>query len=387
MKMIWKFNIAFRTNFYELQTLKKLDTLFFPHDGKPNHFKALDGLRGLAILIVILSHTSGAKLFIHPLLNFKNFGKIGVYLFFVLSAYLLDRQITFAFIHGKISLKYWQNYFLRRSLRIFPLFIFALILNYLFTLIGIYSPINELMDIFKHVFLIKGESVFWSIPVEFKYYFFSPIILYCCHKFLHWDKRKVFVFLLGILIIAMLIQAFIPLSSPSTIRYLPVFLVGTFISIFEILFKKKIRKGSLLIDVSGLLAFLVIIITIPYLFHKIFDFEIDILSAYYYVHYSALWGIILLASKYGGGVVRKFLEFKLLRFIGVISFSLYLFHMLFIDLSIEINFPQSLRLYFVIISTFLFSCITYLFIERPMTQIRLYSKRINNKRFCINPKD
>ncbi|MCY1298635.1 hypothetical protein D9M70_481290 [compost metagenome] len=43
---------------------------------------ALDGLRGLAALIVVLSHTSNLSMFFFPLLDFRGIGKSGVYLFF-----------------------------------------------------------------------------------------------------------------------------------------------------------------------------------------------------------------------------------------------------------------------------------------------------------------
>ena len=371
-----------------MYTGKHLNTLFFPHDEKPDHFKALDGLRGVAIILVILSHTSGADLMIHPWLNFENFGKIGVYLFFVLSAYLLDRQISLALLNGQTSSKYWQNYFLRRFLRIFPLFIFALIVDYFLKLLGFYSPIDNIIEILKHIFLIKAESVFWSIPVEFKYYFISPLILYFCHRFLKWEKRLVYIFLFFIFLIAIFIQAFSPLSSPSTIRYLPIFLVGTFTSIFEILYfsKKRINNYSFFLNSVGAFAFVIILMTVPSFFYKIFNTKIDFLSAVFYVPYSILWAIVLFASKFGRGVVRKILEFKLLRFIGVISFSLYLFHMVFIDLSRNVNIPLFFRFYFVIISTLIFSSITYLCIERPLSKIKIYSNSLRYKNFQTDAK-
>ena len=45
---------------------------------------ALDGLRGLAVLIVFLSHTSNDGVFLLPSANFSGIGKSGVFLFFVL---------------------------------------------------------------------------------------------------------------------------------------------------------------------------------------------------------------------------------------------------------------------------------------------------------------
>lgn len=52
-------------------------------------FAALDGLRGIAVLTVFLSHSSGFRQRITPWTSFHGTGHIGVYLFFVLSGFLL----------------------------------------------------------------------------------------------------------------------------------------------------------------------------------------------------------------------------------------------------------------------------------------------------------
>jgi peptidoglycan/LPS O-acetylase OafA/YrhL len=54
---------------------------------------ALDGLRGIAILLVLLGHSSLCGMYLFPGLDLSHLGTYGVYLFFVLSAYLLDYQI------------------------------------------------------------------------------------------------------------------------------------------------------------------------------------------------------------------------------------------------------------------------------------------------------
>lgn len=123
---------------------------------------------------MLLSHSGNAKIFLHESLDFHGIGKTGVYLFFVLSAYLLDRQIALALMTNSSNIYYWKNYFLRRFLRIYPLFFISLIIHWLFTVFGIKTVIDNLSDIPLHLLLLKGESVFWSIPVEFKYYFLSP---------------------------------------------------------------------------------------------------------------------------------------------------------------------------------------------------------------------
>lgn len=230
-----------------------LNKLFFPHDNKPEHFKALDGLRGIAVLFVLLSHTSNANIFIHEYLNFSRIGKVGVYLFFVLSAYLLDRQIALTFMSGKSSKIYWFNYALRRFLRIYPLFVLALVLHGLLTLVGINTVIDKIWDIPLHMLLIKGESIFWSIPVEFKYYFISPLLMWFLHKFLMWNKQKLAITFIILIVSTILIQLIYGLPLVSTLRYFPIFLVGTLISVYEIIVlnKKNIKVKPVYFTLIG----------------------------------------------------------------------------------------------------------------------------------------
>lgn len=361
--------------------VKKINVVFFPHDKKKDHFKALDGLRGVAVLLVLLSHSSNANIFFLEFLNFQRIGKVGVYLFFVLSAYLLDRQIALSFITNKSSLTYWKNYFLRRFLRIYPLFVIALILHGVLTFIGLKTVIDEIIDIPLHMALVRGESIFWSIPVEFKYYFISPLIMWLCHKFLKWNKMKLFVAFLLLLFTSILIELIYHLPLVSTIRYFPIFLVGTFISIFELLYQDKIKRlaSPKMYNILGISAFTIIIITIPFYFEKIFGYQINFHSSIFYFPYSLIWGIILVASKYGKGFLNKVLEFKPLRFIGSISFSMYLFHILFLNFVYSSITPY-LQIYVFFILTIIFSSITFLIIERPLSKIRIHSTEIPDKK-------
>jgi len=356
--------------------ISKFNSFFFPHDNKSNHFNALDGLRGLAVLIVLLSHSSNSGIFFHELLNFSGIGKIGVYLFFVLSAYLLDRQIALAFINNKSSSHYWKNYTLRRFLRIYPLFLIAIILYGVINLIGYSSVIDNLIDIPLHLFLVKGESIFWSIPVEFKYYIISPFIMWLCHKFLKWEKIKLAVFFLILISLSIIVELRYELQDVSTLKYLPVFLIGTMISIYEVTLNKPPPPiNTILLNTTGLLSFLLILISSPFYFKIIFNFNVEFQSSEFFLPYAVLWGIILITAKYARGIIRMILEFKLLRFLGSISYSAYLFHMLVIAFVKKLEvIPQDLKIYFFFLLTIILSTVSYLIIELPLSRINLNQK-------------
>lgn len=79
----------------------------------------LDGLRALAFLLVFLYHTES---------NIVPFGWIGVDLFFVLSGFLITRILVKSVDNGTTLSQYLKVFFLRRILRIFPLYYLALFL-------------------------------------------------------------------------------------------------------------------------------------------------------------------------------------------------------------------------------------------------------------------
>src|SRR4051812_24937304 len=92
------------------------------------HYPALDGLRGVAVLMVLMHHfirgywTPGP---IHAFLDtFTIFMWSGVDLFFVLSGFL----ITGILVDAKGKPRYFRTFYARRVLRIFPLYYAALFL-------------------------------------------------------------------------------------------------------------------------------------------------------------------------------------------------------------------------------------------------------------------
>ena len=162
-------------------------TAFFAGDEHPDHHKPLDGLRGLAVLMVVFGHGANHGLGPFGPDSMMIRGKLGVYLFFVLSAYLLDRQIIKMFQQGRAQWDYWRYYFSRRILRIFPLFFLALVVFRLANAAGLKVVIHSWGQLWEHLALQRGDHIFWSIPVEFKYYLISPILLYFFHRVLRWN--------------------------------------------------------------------------------------------------------------------------------------------------------------------------------------------------------
>jgi peptidoglycan/LPS O-acetylase OafA/YrhL len=157
---------------------------------KPNnHLDALLALRGFACLMVVLHHCYPPRDSIiyqgHNLswLIFSH-GWVGVWIFFVLSGYLMGKvfyteRYTID-IPGIIS--FWRN----RILRIVPLYYFALLILTLFVYPNWLRVENwgHLLRLFTFTYEFSVTSqrnmnfnpVFWSLSTEMQYYFFVPFI-------------------------------------------------------------------------------------------------------------------------------------------------------------------------------------------------------------------
>jgi peptidoglycan/LPS O-acetylase OafA/YrhL len=164
---------------------------------RPAHVPALDGVRGLAILLVLIAHGFGAGLVPHTAVErvldgVANWGWIGVDLFFVLSGFL----ITTILLTTRQKAHYLRNFFARRILRIFPLY-YATILTCLVLLPLLCSAarFDGLRDLSGHqawfwlhlsnYYRITCNdppmgwmSCLWSLAVEEHFYLVWPFVVW-----------------------------------------------------------------------------------------------------------------------------------------------------------------------------------------------------------------
>ncbi len=151
---------------------------------RPGVFRldALDGLRGLACLLVYFTHL-GQNLRLGPLVVL---GFTGVQIFFVLSGFLMFSPFVSALL-GKRPMPDWRSYAIRRFTRIYPPYFVALVL---FTAMRHVSktrlPTTD--NLIAHIFLIFNYSersyfftinaVFWSLAIEAQFYLVLPVVVW-----------------------------------------------------------------------------------------------------------------------------------------------------------------------------------------------------------------
>ena len=130
------------------------------------HLQAADGLRGFACLIVLVVHTV-ALTFPFAMQYLHGCAKIGVWLFFVLSAFLLTYQLE----HRGFRFGSLIDYSAGRFLRIIPAFTIVVLLYSFFGT----ANLDKWDDVKSALLLQTGYAHLWTIPVEFKAYAVIPI--------------------------------------------------------------------------------------------------------------------------------------------------------------------------------------------------------------------
>jgi peptidoglycan/LPS O-acetylase OafA/YrhL len=132
----------------------------------------LDGLRGLAILLVLMVHFSADRL-PAPFAAITQFGWAGVDLFFVLSGFL----ITGILLDSREEEQYYRVFWTNRVLRIFPLYYGFLFVYWIARgFPGVYLIYGgNFLSATGHA--IPAMNHFWSLAIEEQFYFAWPFVV------------------------------------------------------------------------------------------------------------------------------------------------------------------------------------------------------------------
>jgi peptidoglycan/LPS O-acetylase OafA/YrhL len=357
----------------------------------------LDGLRAIAFLLVFALHT-----------NYLQIGWVGVSLFFVLSGFLIT-GILLDMKKALASKQYFLKFYGRRFLRIFPLYYFYLFLVVIVTtwLISMhYRPrymqialdqinyaVVYVYDFFFATAAFKHSNFldhFWSLSVEEQFYIIWPfLILRVPDKYL----KRLFLgfiiagplFRLGFYFVhASGVFSFLAEDAAQAIYPLPfshmdAFAFGAYISRFAIPHAKK-----------QFLALLVVIPLIGFTAQYIATGEIGAFSAFGYPlllphSYQFVWGYTLLNYFFAlliYGVARegwlvRFLEIRPARYLGKISYGLYVYHFPIIwfaarmaDRGIRDPYLKHLTALVALVATIVIASLSYSLLERPILNLK-----------------
>jgi len=347
----------------------------------------IDGLRAIAVVAVIFYHAQ-ITILGHQL--FKG-GFIGVDIFFVISGYLITSIILKEFVNtGTFSFKHFYE---RRIRRILPALLFVMLVSLPFA--WFYLLPNSLVDFSKSILYSLGFSSnfyfhysgqqygavngffkpflhTWSLSVEEQFYILFPIVLLVTFKYF----KK---YLIHILMISFAVSLGLAdwgsKNHPSFNFYvLPTrvweLLAGSILAYFEITIghRNKNKTFNLILPSIGMLL----------IGHSILFFNYTTFHPSFFT-LSPITGVCLIiwfSNK--DEIITKILSTKLFVSIGLISYSLYLWHYPIFSFARITDFAQGnlfKKLLLAIIIVIL-SIISFYFIERP-------ARKKNNKFIVI----
>lgn len=344
--------------------------------------EALNGIRGFAVLLVLLSHASNDHIVFLKGVSFSGAGRYGVFLFFVLSAFLLTGQFLDLDADGRNIGEVLKRYFYRRFIRIYPLFTVTLILYYILYTKGLLIiPITGEM-IVQSLLLVDAAGLFWTVPVEFQYYFILPLVALVIKK-----KQLSVVLIVGILFCLIWTYFFPPKYINNVIPFLPIFIIGSLAAIVHRTLdaQNRQRKNPLrnrMYNIISLLFMISFFIFIPSCFNVLFSSNVGRTFFHnQFVFFAFLSAGLILMTLASNGAVRMLMESKFFVFWGKVSFSAYLGHKIVLALMLELRFlPSSAKFFLFFLFTALFSFLSYRFFERPLAKMDFSAVAIKENR-------
>lgn len=353
------------------------------------YFSNLNSIRFIAALLVIICHIELNKKYFE--INnfrqqFKEFGIIGVDLFFVLSGFL----ITFLLLKEKekYNIINFKNFYLRRILRIWPLYYFIILLSLFvlpnFSLFFIpnqtfhLSGFKETCKVFclflflmpNVLFFIKPisfASQTWSIGTEEQFYLIWPLVIS--------KIKKLKKFLIGLILLYWILYFIFNLPFFYGLPYFGLF--KNYYAVFKVdvlafgalgavfLFEKEIVLKRI---INNRLFIASVVFSVLLYFLNIEFVEIK------RILYAAFFMIIIL-NLVANKSLTTLLENKISNYLGKISYGLYMYHQIIIVFIINIlkkfHVENSFFIYFgSIFTTILIAHFSYKFLERPFLKIK-----------------
>lgn len=336
-----------------------------------NKFDYIQEFRGIAILLVILTHTTHHGYSNDIGINFFDkiiwYGHQGVTLFFVISAFTIFYSIDIKF---KTENNNYLKFILRRFFRIAPLYYLGILFYYIF--LGHHNVDYKLFLnlLFLHWLnpatlndVVPGG---WSITTEFTFYFFAPFLF----SFLKSINKTLTFFLASVLLSRVCVSILVKIyPNADTLYYIlnplshfPVFIVGI-ILYFIIIKKETIRISTLDCTLISM------IILSDYILGDGTVLRVHFLAALLFAM------LVYITYKHPLPTILS----KPLCFIGEISFTLYISHFILLYFILKDhhflivtnnNFLNwSFRFFSVLIGSIVLSYPIYRIIELPMIGI------------------
>jgi peptidoglycan/LPS O-acetylase OafA/YrhL len=350
----------------------------------------IDGLRAVAVLLVFAYHLETfAAGYVAAWRGF-----VGVDVFFVISGFLISSVILREIDNASFSIK---EFYRRRIRRIFPalvvmMLVTAIVSSYYMLPTQLYAFAKSLLAAtfsISNFYFLSTAGYFssnidkpllhtWSLAVEEQFYILFPLFLLVLRRFF---PRRFKSAIVAVATASFILSVWVVHSSPTTAFYLPTtraweLLLGAMLSI-DLFPRVHTAAGRNLLSVVGLLAILIpgfIYINVPF----------PGASA---LAPCAGAAFIIAAGETGSSFVGRLLSLKPVVFIGLISYSLYLWHwpiILFQHMAMiqPRNASNHMIKGSIVVFAFAVATLSWRFIETPFRKGNLMLKGASAFRFA-----
>ncbi|MGH0944484.1 acyltransferase family protein [Bacillus mycoides] len=367
-----------------------------PFEKNSRYMVGLDSLRGLAILGVILYHIN---------FNWMPGGFLGVTVFFVLSGYLITDILAMEWKRNKrIDLK---KFWLSRARRLLPAMFVMLVITLAWITIFHSSLLEKMrgdslaalfyvsnwwyiyhkLSYFDNFNQLSPLNHFWSLAVEEQFYVVWPFIISLGLYHIKKQSRMILLICLGAVASALAMAIlYEPGADPSRIYY------GTDTRAFSLLIgaalaliwpsnrlaNKIIPKARLILDVVGGTALIIILL----MFWKTNQYDPFLYNGGM-VLLSIATALLVANLAHPASRIAQFLRFRPLRWIGIRSYGIYLWHYPILTLTTpkvnagDFSLIRAILQFLLII---MIAQISWKYIEKPIRQGALRNIQFKNLR-------
>lgn len=356
---------------------------------KINYKPQIDGLRTIAVISVIFYHLQIS------IFNFHLFsgGFLGVDIFFVISGYLITTIIIKELNHSNGFS--FVNFYLRRARRILPALYLVILVSIpvALTFLRPAELVNYSNSIFytliflSNFFFYNSTTYYgaeqsleipflhtWTLSVEEQFYLLFPIFLFFIYKFF---KKKLFISLCIIAISSLLFAHWAHFDHPLFNFYFSFsraweFLAGSLVAYLEF---KKNTHHKFLKEVCPFVGLILI-------FLSIFFFSTELTHPSFFTLFAVIGTCLVIFYTDKSSSVYKCLSINYMVFIGLISYSLYIWHypiLSFIKI-LEFDFDNLTTKIGIIVLVFFLSVLSYFIVEKIFRNKEIISTKV----FVVN---
>lgn len=359
----------------------------------------LDGLRGIAVLLVLWYHVWEISWLPAPMANVFEFipetGFIGVHLFFFLSGFVISYPFLRA-LAAKQPLPTWRHFAYRRFVKIVPSYVLSIIVAFA---IGYAASVRydatPLQEIVTHLLFIHTwwqntygsiNGVLWTLAVEVEFYAVFPIVWWCF-------RRQPWLTALVMIAISYAWRSWaahccfttsMPLLVENLPGYLDIFATGMigawlFVRYGHRLHDSRLRPAMIPLALAG---WVLLIFLLEEMFAYRHHPQWEVAGQ---IQTRALYGMSFAAIAFGSlcspAWWQRLLSNAPLRFLAVISYNLYLYHQMIAREMVRWHLPgysgdphadphwqATYTLLAFVVSIAEAACVTYLF-ERPLMRL------------------